>query len=89
MKQVPDRKKLRREYLRQKAVVNLKGELIGLTSSLAAVDGYDKSAGFAIPFDDLTRRIVQSLVAGQEVEYGMLGIVPTGVTPTEFRRLGR
>ena len=69
-------------------VVNLKGELIGLTTSLAAVDGYDKSAGFAIPFDDLTRRIVQSLVAGQEVEYGMLGIVPTGVTPTEFRRLG-
>ena len=69
-------------------VVNLKGELIGLTTSLAAVDGYDKSAGFAIPFDDLTRRIVQSLVAGQEVEYGMLGIVPIGVTPTEFRRLG-
>ncbi len=69
-------------------VVNLKGELIGLTTSLAAVDGYEKSAGFAIPFDDLTRRIVKSLVAGQEVEYGMLGIAPGDVTPTEFRQLG-
>lgn len=67
-------------------VVNLKGELIGLTTSLAAVDGYEKSAGFAIPFDDLTRRIVKSLVAGQEVEYGMLGIEPKDVTPSEFRR---
>jgi len=69
-------------------VINLKGELIGLTTSLAAVDGYDKSAGFAIPFDDLTRRIVKSLVAGQEVEYGMLGIAPADVMPTEFRNLG-
>ncbi|MEK6261691.1 MAG: trypsin-like peptidase domain-containing protein [Planctomycetota bacterium] len=69
-------------------VVNLKGELIGLTTSLAAVDGYEKSAGFAIPFDDLTRRIVKSLAAGQEVEYGMLGIGPGDVTPTQFRHLG-
>lgn len=69
-------------------VVNLKGELIGLTTSLAAVDGYEKSAGFAIPIDDLTRRIVKSLVAGQEVEYGMLGIGPADVMPTEFRNLG-
>lgn len=67
-------------------VVNLKGELIGLTTSLAAVDGYEKSAGFAIPLDDLTRRIVKSLVAGQEVEYGMLGIQPKDVAPSEFRR---
>ncbi len=69
-------------------VVNLKGELIGLTTSLAAVDGYEKSAGFAIPIDHLTRRIVKSLVAGQEVEYGMLGITPDDVTPKEFRLLG-
>lgn len=69
-------------------VVNLKGELIGLTTSLAAVDGYEKSAGFAIPFDDLTRRIVKSLVTGQEVEYGMLGIAPGDVMPTQFRNLG-
>lgn len=69
-------------------VVNLKGELVGLSTSLAAVDGYEKSAGFAIPFDELTRRVVKSLVAGHEVEYGMLGIQPVDVLPTDFQRLG-
>lgn len=68
-------------------LLNLKGELVGLTTSLAAVEGYDKSAGFAIPLDDLTRRIVRTLAAGQEVEYGMLGIYPTDVTPSDFRKL--
>ena len=67
--------------------LNLKGELIGLTTSLAAIEGFEKSAGFAIPIDDLTRRIVKSLVAGQEVEYGMLGVAPSDVTPTAFRQL--
>ncbi len=69
-------------------VFNLKGELVGLTTSLAAVEGYEKSAGFAIPFDDLTRRLVKSLVAGHEVEYGMLGLVPMDVKPSDFRKLG-
>ena len=69
-------------------VLNLKGELVGITTSLAAVEGYEKSAGFAIPLDDLTRRIVRVLVAGQEVEYGVLGMFPGDVTPSEFRRLG-
>jgi serine protease Do len=68
-------------------LLNLKGELIGLTTSLATIEGYEKSSGFAIPLDDLTRRIVKSLVAGQEVEYGMLGIEPNDVTPSEFRAL--
>jgi serine protease Do len=68
-------------------VLNLKGELIGLTTSLAAVEGFEKSAGFAIPFDESTRRVVKSLAAGQEVEYGMLGVSPSDVTPTAFRHL--
>ena len=38
--------------------------------------------------DDLTRRMVKSLVTGQEVEYGMLGIAPGDVMPTQFRNLG-
>lgn len=66
-------------------VLNLKGELVGLTTSLAAIDGYEKSAGFAIPLDHLMRRIVTSLAAGHEVEYGMLGVAPRTETPTEFR----
>lgn len=68
-------------------LLNLKGELIGLTTSLAAVEGYEKSAGFAIPIDDLTRRIIKDLVAGHEVEYGVLGIGPGTVTAAQFRGL--
>ena len=70
-------------------VLGLKGDLIGMTTSLAVVDGYDKSAGFAIPFDDHTRRIVKSLVAGHEAEYGMLGISsPRNLVPRELRERG-
>lgn len=67
-------------------VIGLKGELLGMTTSLASVDGYDKSAGFAIPFDEYTRRIVKTLAAGHEVEYGMLGInQPSDVLPRDLR----
>jgi len=66
-------------------LLNLKGELIGVTTSLAAIEGYEKSAGFAIPLDGLTRRIVKALVAGHEVEYGMLGVRPRTESPSDLR----
>ena len=56
------------------ALVNLKGELIGLTTSLAALAGFEKSSGFAIPIDTTTLRVIQSLKEGKEVEYGFLGV---------------
>jgi S1-C subfamily serine protease len=56
------------------AVVNLKGELVGLTTSLASVAGFDAMAGYAIPMDILGRRIVEALKQGKEFEYGLLGI---------------
>lgn len=56
------------------ALVNLRGELIGITTSLAAIVGYEKSAGYAVPVDDSTRRIIETLRQGKEVEYGFLGV---------------
>ena len=58
------------------AVVNLRGELVGLTSSLAALEGYEANAGFAIPVDDVFRRAVETLKSGKKAEYGFLGIAP-------------
>lgn len=69
------------------ALLNLKGEVIGITSSLAALDGYEKSAGFAIPFDKPTRRIIDSLLDGYEVEYGFLGVSPTTATEEFMRKI--
>jgi serine protease Do len=66
------------------ALLNLQGELIGMTTSLAAIVGYEKSAGFAIPFDDSMKRIIESLRQGKEVEYGFLGIEPDEVHPAEM-----
>ena len=56
------------------AVVNLKGELVGLTTDAANVGGFDAQAGYAIPIDPLTRRAIDTLRQGLEVEYGFLGI---------------
>lgn len=65
-------------------VLNFRGEMIGLTTSLAAIAGYEKSAGFAVPINDSTLRIIQSLIRGEEVEYGFLGIDPRDVAQNEY-----
>ena len=56
------------------ALLNQKGELVGITTALAALEGYESSVGFAIPINRTTRRIVESLLSGFEVEYGFLGV---------------
>ncbi len=57
------------------AVVNLKGELIGLTTNAANAGGFDAQAGYALPVDILARRAIEALRQGKEVEYGFLGVV--------------
>ncbi|MGP0067990.1 MAG: trypsin-like peptidase domain-containing protein [Isosphaeraceae bacterium] len=57
------------------AVINLKGELVGLTTTAASPAGFDAQAGYAIPMDKLGHRVVETLKEGKEVEYGLLGIL--------------
>ena len=66
------------------ALLNLSGEMVGLTTSLAALTGYDQAAGYAIPVDDTFRRAVQMLKQGREVEYGLLGVVPENLMQREI-----
>jgi S1-C subfamily serine protease len=56
------------------AVVNMSGELVGLTTSAANAAGFDFQAGYAIPMDALGRKVVEALRQGKEYEYGFLGI---------------
>ncbi len=56
------------------AVINIKGELVGLTTTSANAAGFDAMAGYAIPMDAMGRRSVEALRQGKEVEYGLLGI---------------
>ena len=56
------------------AVVNMRGELVGLTTAAANASGFDAQAGYAVPVDTLGRRVIETLREGREVEYGLLGI---------------
>jgi S1-C subfamily serine protease len=55
-------------------VFNLKGQLIGLTTAKAALEGSETPGGFALPLDAGVKRIIEVLRRGEEVEYGFLGI---------------
>ncbi len=56
------------------ALLNLQGELVGLTSALAGITGGETPGGFAMPLDGGLRRIIDVLRRGEEVEYGFLGV---------------
>lgn len=49
------------------ALVNLQGELIGLTTAHAALSGSETAGGFAVPLSAGIRRIVEVLRKGEEV----------------------
>jgi serine protease Do len=55
-------------------LLNLRGEAIALTSTLAGVGGNDVAGSYAFPFDAGLQRIILVLKKGQEVEYGFLGV---------------
>ncbi len=59
------------------ALINLRGQMVGLTTSLASVAGYDQAAGYAIPIDGPTLKIIESLRAGRQPAFGFLGVEPT------------
>jgi S1-C subfamily serine protease len=56
------------------ALVDLKGELIGLTTAQAALSGSETAGGFAIPMSSAIRGIIRKLMKGERVEYGFLGV---------------
>jgi len=70
------------------ALINLRGEMIGLTTSYAAGAGFDRAAGFAIPIDEHFRRVVETLKQGKKPEYGFLG-VETEQLAEDQRRQGQ
>ena len=70
------------------ALINLKGEMIGLTTSLTASAGAREAAGFAIPVDDVFRRTVEKLKRGEAAEFGFLGVRPEPLDEQE-RQKGR
>jgi serine protease Do len=65
------------------ALLNLQGEMVGLTTSQAAVAGFEQAAGYAIPIDDLFLRIVDMMKQGKTGDYGLLGVTTDALRPEE------
>ena len=62
-------------------LLNLKGEMVGLSVALAAATGYEAAGGYAYPVDPTFRRVVDTLMQGREVSYGFLGVLPGNLSP--------
>jgi S1-C subfamily serine protease len=65
------------------ALINLQGEMIGLTTALAALTGVEAAGGYAVPLDDSMKRIIEVLRRGEEVEHGFLGVGTEDPPPGE------
>ncbi|MGI9212747.1 MAG: DegQ family serine endoprotease [Methylococcaceae bacterium] len=61
------------------ALVNLKGELIGINTAILAPNGGNVGIGFAIP-TNMANRIMQTLIEHGEVRRGVLGVTVQDLT---------
>jgi serine protease DegQ len=68
------------------ALVNLRGELIGINSKILSPSGGNIGIGFAIP-SNLAMDVLRQLVAFGEVKRGTLGVDAQDVTPEIARML--
>ena len=68
------------------ALVNLRGELVGINSMIFSPSGGNVGIGFAIP-SDLAADVMRQLVAYGEVRRGALGVDTQDITPELARML--
>jgi serine protease Do len=64
-------------------LLNLQGEMVGITTTIAALAGFQLASGYAIPVDDAFRRVLEKLRRGEEIEQGFLGVAPRNPTDAE------
>ncbi|MEM1096584.1 MAG: trypsin-like peptidase domain-containing protein [Bacteroidota bacterium] len=69
------------------ALVNLRGELVGINTAIATETGSNEGYGFAVP-TNLMERVVTDLIAYGEVRRGVLGVEIEDVNAILARRLG-
>jgi serine protease Do/serine protease DegQ len=69
------------------ALVNLKGELVGINSQILSGSGGSIGIGFAIPIN-LVKSVTTQLIASGKVERGRIGIVGQPLTPDLAKEFG-
>ena len=55
-------------------LVNIDGEVIGITTAISTRTGANEGVGFAVPIETRTRAIIDRLLRGEPIEYGYLGV---------------
>lgn len=53
---------------------NIRGEVIGINTAIETRSGVSEGLGYAIPISHRTRRIIDTLASGEQVQYGFLGV---------------
>jgi len=69
------------------ALVNLRGELVGINTAILSRSGGNVGIGFAIPMN-LVKDIMHQLIADGEVKRGRLGVYVQDLTPDLARAFG-
>jgi serine protease Do/serine protease DegQ len=69
------------------ALVNLRGELVGINSAIIAPTGGNIGIGFAVP-SAIARAVMGQIVRHGEVRRGRLGIEMADLTPEVVKKLG-
>ena len=64
-------------------LLDLDGKMIGLSTSIAILAGFEKGTGYAIPVDARFRAVLRKLKRGEEIENGFLGVAPRNPDPTQ------
>src|SRR2546426_11432438 len=69
------------------ALVNIKGELIGINTAIASESGGYQGIGFAVP-SNMARQVMDQLVTRGRLTRGFLGVAVQELTPAVARGLG-
>ena len=69
------------------ALVNLRGELVGINSAIASATGYYSGYGFAVPVS-LVKKVTADIVKFGNVQRGYLGVIPVEPDSKKAQELG-
>ncbi|QJD77846.1 Do family serine endopeptidase [Spirosoma rhododendri] len=69
------------------ALVNLRGELVGINSAIASATGYYSGYGFAVPVS-LVKKVSADLLKYGNVQRGYIGVLPVELNSTVAKEKG-
>jgi Do/DeqQ family serine protease len=69
------------------ALVNTRGDLVGINSQILSTSGGSIGIGFAVP-SNMARTVMEQLLANGKVRRGQLGVAIQPVTPDQAAKLG-